>query len=67
MGIAFDSKRDSNYLGRFDRTNQADMMELNIAKKIVKHFNKDQRNNKSSFVWCIECRVQSFWLGTKHV
>ena len=45
MGFAFDDKRDSNYLGRFDRTNQSDMMELNIAKKMVKHFNRDQRNN----------------------
>ena len=32
MGFAFDDKRHSNYLGRFDRTNQNDMMELNIAK-----------------------------------
>ena len=47
MGFAFDDKRHSNYLGRFDRTNQSDMMELNIAKKMVRHFNKDQRNNKS--------------------
>ena len=47
MGFAYDDKRNSNYLGRFDRTNQSDMMELNIAKKMVKHFNKDQRNNKS--------------------
>ena len=47
MGFAFDDERHSNYLGRFDRTNQSDMMELNIAKKMVRHFNRDQRNNKS--------------------
>ena len=60
MGIAFNSKRDSNYVGRFDRTNEDDMEQLEIVKKMIRHFNKDQRNNKSFDKFGEPCKANPY-------
>lgn len=67
MGLEKLNKTGGSLLGRFDKDNEKDMLELEVCKKMIKVFNKDSNNTSSwgsvsrPYKWRLEKKSRSVY------